>query len=346
MTERSGRRLRRFILAPLAAAVVALACDDGAPSSPINRGSHIAARPARSAPTAESAGGAAAPPVPEDAAAGETAQPPSGEPLVDKPVRCVVIGDYGWSGPSEQRVAELVDSLRPDFVLTTGDNNYPSGAQATIDQNIGQYFSDYIFPYRGAFESSASHNRFFPALGNHDWDTDAAGPYLEYFTLPGNERYYDVALGDIHLFAVDSDPREPDGVDAQSVQARWLKAALAVSRAPFRVVTMHHPPFSSGPHGSTPALEWPFAEWGADLVVAGHDHAYERIELNGITYVVSGLGGAPPYSFGAITPGSVTRYSASYGATLLEADDVALRLSFTNVDGQVVDSTVLQARRH
>lgn len=93
-------------------------------------------------------------------------------------------------------------------------------------------------------------------------------------------------------------------------------------------------------------MQWPFAEWGADLVLAGHDHGYERIELGGITYVVSGLGGAPPYSFGAVTPGSVARYSVTYGVTLLEADLAALRLSFTNIDGQVVDSTVLAARRH
>lgn len=331
---------------PLVAAVVILACDDGAPSFRVHHGSHATARPALRRP-GEGAGGAPSPPPPNVAGAGEeTPSTASGGEPAEMPVRCVVIGDYGWSGPNEQRVAELVDALGPDFILTTGDNNYPNGAKSTIDQNIGQYFSNYIFPYFGAFQASGRQNRFFPVLGNHDWDSDSAAPYLEYFTLPGRERYYDVVLGDIHFFAVDSDPREPDGVDAGSSQASWLKSALAASIAPFRVVAMHHPPFSSGPHGSSLVMQWPFAEWGADLVLAGHDHGYERIELGGITYVVSGLGGAPPYSFGDVTPGSVARYSASYGATLLEADHAALRLSFTNVDGQVVDSTVLSARRH
>jgi tartrate-resistant acid phosphatase type 5 len=277
------------------------------------------------------------------------AQSGGAPPLIVPPrtgtARAVTIGDYGWPGPDAQRVAELVSALRPDFVFTTGDNNYPSGAASTIDQNIGQYYSDFIFPYRGAFTSSATQNRFFPTLGNHDWGTEGATPYLDYFTLPGNERYYEVELGAIHFFAVDSDPHEPDGVTADSAQARWLEAALTASRAPFKVVAMHHPPYSSGPHGNSSALQWPFASWGATLVLAGHDHGYERLQLDGITYVVSGLGGAPPYSFGGALDGSVVRHSESHGATVLDVEDAGLRVSFVDVQGRVVDSTLLAPRK-
>lgn len=273
---------------------------------------------------------------------------PGGAPISVPPptgsARAVVIGDFGWAGPDAQRVAELVSALRPDFVFTTGDNNYPSGAESTIDENIGQYYSHLIFPYRGAFSSSATRNRFFPALGNHDWGTEGALPHLDYFTLPGNERYYEVELDGIHLFVVDSDPREPDGVTSDSVQARWLQAALAASHAPYKVVTMHHPPFSSGPHGSSLALQWPYAAWGADLVLAGHDHGYERLSVDGITYVVSGLGGAPRYSFGAPIEGSLFRYGELHGAAVLDVEEAALRVSFVNVEGRVIDWALLPQR--
>jgi 3',5'-cyclic AMP phosphodiesterase CpdA len=259
-------------------------------------------------------------------------------------VRLVVMGDYGHAGPHEQRTAELVHALHPDFVLTTGDNNYPLGAAETIDANIGQYFSDLIYPYQGAYGSGAPRNKFYPVLGNHDWGTDSAAAYLAYFSLPGNERYYDVVLGDVHFFALDSDEREPDGVSASSLQARWLEQRLAASKSAFKIVAMHHPPYSSGPHGNTNYMQWPYAEWGADLVLAGHDHCYERLNIDGITYIVSGLGGASLYSFAEPVPGSVARFNEQYGATVLEANSEELRSSFFDVDGKLIDTATYRPR--
>jgi len=93
------------------------------------------------------------------------------------PVRFAVIGDFGWAGPPAQDVSDLIHGWNPDFIITVGDNNYPIGEAATIDQNIGQYYHDFIFPYKGVYGPGASVNRFFPSLGNHDWFTpDAQGP--------------------------------------------------------------------------------------------------------------------------------------------------------------------------
>src|SRR5581483_888244 len=139
-------------------------------------------------------------------------------------VRFAVIGDYGRAGQPERDVAELVKGWSPDFVITVGDNNYEDGAASTIDQNVGQYYHDFIGPYLGSYGEGAATNRFFPVLGNHDWQAAGARPYLDYFTLPGNERYYEVAYGPVHLFALDSDPSEPDGVRSDSAQANWLRA--------------------------------------------------------------------------------------------------------------------------
>jgi len=250
--------------------------------------------------------------------------------------RFAVIGDFGYAGPNEQRVAELVKSQNPEFVLTTGDNNYVYGEKRTLDVNIGQYYAEFICPYTGKFGPGASVNRFFPALGNHDWYTRSL-PYLDYFVLPGNERYYDVVWGNVHLFVIDSDEHEPDGIGANSKQAAWLRERLAASSSRWKVVAMHHPPYSSGSHGSSVALRWPYEAWGASLVLAGHDHHYERVEIGKVPYIVNGLGGRSIYKVGAPIPGSAVRYAEAYGAQIIEATGTSLVSRFLAVDGKLID---------
>ena len=80
-------------------------------------------------------------------------------------------------------VAALIDRWGVDAIVTAGDNNYLDGAAETIDANIGQYYYEFIHPYTGAYGAGADTNRFFPSLGNHDWNTTNAQPYLNYFTL-------------------------------------------------------------------------------------------------------------------------------------------------------------------
>lgn len=253
-----------------------------------------------------------------------------------------IIGDYGAAAEQEGPVAELVKGEHPEFVITLGDNNYPAGSAETIDQNIGRFYSDFIYPYVGRYGKGARENRFFPCLGNHDWYTAGAKPYLDYFTLPGNERYYDFVRGEVHFFAIDSDPNEPDGIVATSAQAAWLKRSLAASKSRWKIVYMHHPPFSSGRHGSTPELQWPYGPWGADLVLAGHDHHYENLVVEGVTYLVNGLGGRQEYPIGAALPGSRVQYNSKKGAQFAIATDKELRVRFVTVDRNVVDDVVLK----
>ena len=254
-------------------------------------------------------------------------------------VRFAVIGDYGIAGTPAREVSQLVKSWKVDFILTTGDNNYMTGAASTIDANIGQYYADFIVPYLGSFPSTpGSSNRFFPTLGNHDWETAGAKPYLDYFTLPGNERYYDVVRYPVQVFALDSDPHEPDGTSSASVQAQWLQSRLAASTTPFRFVVLHHAPFSSGPNGSDATLQWPYRSWGASAILAGHDHTYERIIRDGLPYFVNGAGGFELYAFGAPVAGSAVRFNADFGAMLVEADRHGAVFKFVTRAGVVVDS--------
>ena len=251
------------------------------------------------------------------------------------------IGDFGTSSQPELDVANLVHSWNPEFIMTVGDNNYPDGAASTIDPNIGQYYHDYIYPYTGSYGPGALVNKFWPALGNHDWYTAGAQPYLDYFSLPNNERYYEKVIGPVHLFAIDSDPSEPDGITVTSTQALWLQSRLAVATEPWKLVYLHHAPFSSGLHGSTAALQWPYQQWGASAVLAGHDHHYERILRNDFPYFVDGLGGTSIYP--AIFPiaGSQIRYWGDYGAMLLDATDTTLRFQFITRANYLVDTYTL-----
>lgn len=256
-------------------------------------------------------------------------------------VRFAVIGDYGLASQSEEDVANLVKSWNPDFIITVGDNNYFDGEAETIDANIGQYYHEFIHPYVGSYGPGAETNRFFPTMGN-DWDTLNGKPYFDYFTLPGNERYYEFVRGPVHFFALDSMPKEPDGNTSTSVQAQWLQARLAASTAPWKVVYFHQAPYASTSDGGKSWMRWPFREWGATVVVAGNYHHYERLLVDGLTYFINGVGGRgiTPHS-NTPAPGSQVRYKADYGAMLVDATDDSITFKFINRGGVVIDTYVI-----
>jgi hypothetical protein len=257
-----------------------------------------------------------------------------------------VIGDFGKHGNHESDVADLVHSWNPDFILTAGDNNYDNGAESTIDENIGFYYHDYIFPYVGSYGSGApDSNLFFPCPGNHDWRASNLTPYLNYFVLntngkSNNERYYSVVKGDIEFFMLDSDPNEPDGNTYNSTQGQWFQNAATNSTAKWKIAVFHHPPFSSDAnHGNSNWMQWDFYGNEVPFVISGHAHDYERINLNNTVYFVNGLGGASLYNFGNPVPGSQVRYNGDYGAMLITESSV-LTFEFYNVSGTLIDQYI------
>lgn len=271
--------------------------------------------------------------------------PPEGRIEVREPgpsVSFVAIGDFGDDSPFEATIAARVRGAAPDVIVTLGDNNYPSGAARTIDANVGKHYASFIAPYRGEYGPGAERNRFFPSLGNHDWYTTDLQPYLDYFELPGNERYYDFVWGPVHFFAIDSDSAEPDGTSVDSIQAQWLQETMRASESPWQVVYMHHAPYSSGRHGSETTMQWPYAQWGADAVLAGHDHHYERIERDGAVFLVNGLSGSPKvYPIGAPIEGSQVRFNETHGALFANATATRLSFSFVTGGGKTIDTVEL-----
>lgn len=255
------------------------------------------------------------------------------------PITFAAIGDFGSNDANELDVANLVKSWNPEFIITLGDNNYPDGEAATIDANVGQYFQEFISPYRGSYGPGATSNRFWPCIGNRDWDNQTGAklqPYLDYFTLPNNERYYDFVRGPVHFFALDSDVDEPDGITSTSIQGQWLRNKLAVSTAPWKIVYFHHPPYSS--RTSWPKLQWPFQAWGANAVLSGHAHVYERVMIDGFPYFTNGLGGDSTGSFETSIPGSLVRFGDDYGAMRITASSTVLTFEFITRRGVVIDS--------
>lgn len=250
-----------------------------------------------------------------------------------------VIGDYGLSGPNEEGVANLVKSWKPGYIITVGDNNYPDGANSTIDANIGQYYHDYIHPYTGSYGKAADTNRFFPCLGNHDFYTSSAAPYFQYFTLPGNERYYDFIRGDVHFIALDSDSSEPDGFSSTSTQAMWLKNILESSASKWKIVYFHHSPFASDlVHGNTEWMQWPFKTWGADIVLTGHSHIYERVIMDNFPYIVNALGGSVIYNLSASPVfGSQVRYNDNFGALQVKISPDTIWFKFYSINNELID---------
>jgi len=106
---------------------------------------------------------------------------------------------------------------------------------------------------------------------------------------------------------------------------------------------MHHPPYSSGAHGSTDWMQWPFAEWGADAVLSGHDHLYERLEVDSLVYFTTGLGGhAAVYDFLNILPQSQFRYNEMHGAMRVQATSRWITFEFINIEGTVIDNLTLE----
>ncbi len=274
-----------------------------------------------------------------------------------------VIGDYGTGDNQAAAVATLVNSWNPAFVIATGDD-YRAEAGGSGDEkydlSTGRFYCSFLsdISTSGTFcppPGQAAVNRFFPSLGNHDYsDTgDITGlpeTYTQYFSLPGigvtssatsgNERYYDFIQGPIHFFVLNSNPGtglEPDGIDKNSIQAAWLKRQLELSSSSWNIVYMHHPSYSSGTHGPTPWMQWPFSQWGADIVISGHDHDYERIHHDGIEYFINGTGGAPlTLCSSALAEGSRFCWSGS-GAQRITATTNSLEIEFITIDGIVRD---------
>jgi len=246
-----------------------------------------------------------------------------------------VIGDFGSGDASERTVANAIrewsSTHRLDALVTTGDNVYESGAPDELGAAWGR-------PYGWVAEQQVP---VVAALGNHDVVTDAGAPELRLFDMPG--RWYAGTIGPVRFIVLDAnDPTDPE-------QMAFLRTQLAAdARAPWTVAVFHQPAFSCSFHGSTPEVDeaWVplFARGGVDLVLNGHDHAYERFApIDGVTYVVDGSGGATLYPASTFlcpngTPDYVFANARDHAFVALTATAHRLVGQAITADGRVIDA--------
>jgi hypothetical protein len=262
-----------------------------------------------------------------------------------------VVGDYG-NTTNATTVANRLKTFNPDFVATVGDNTYStSNNTANWDAAIGSRYGSYIKYPTGSNSAYANNgrttNKFFPALGNHDFDVgNSAASFTNYFDLPNNERYYSTVQGNVELFVLSSDPRDPGGVTVGSAQYNWFRNAIAQSTAQWQVVTFHHPfqTSTTSSHGPSNYMNWGFETMGVDMVLQGHNHTMERLSYGNIPWFVTGAGGQSHYSFTNISPNSQFRNSTAYGFSFITATESSLTHQFINTSGTVLDTfTVVPA---
>jgi len=213
---------------------------------------------------------------------------------------------------NDEATAKLIEGI-DGTVFAAGDNAYPNGSPT-------DYATCYD-PTWGRFKS-----RTHPAPGNHEYNTPGAAGYFGYFGAAAGDPskgYYSYDLGSWHIVVINSAIARAVG----SAQEQWLRADLAAHPAKCTLAYWHHPRFSSGAsHGSDASMQatWQaLYDYGADVVVSGHEHNYERFapqtpagELDtaqGIRQFVVGTGGAGNYTFGTTKPNSEVRYNASAG---------------------------------
>lgn len=193
--------------------------------------------------------------------------------------RIAVAGDVGYANDRAAKTAAAIvkaGAARPyDALLLLGDNVYPAGDPARLQATVFE-------PFAPVLETGA---RLLAILGNHDVMGGHADGQVAGLGMPG--RWYSEVIGDVTFIALDSN--EPHN----AVQRAWLEETLASATTTWKIVALHHPPYSAGYQGSSLANREAFSplfeRYGVQLVLSGHEHDYERsVPINGVTYVVSG----------------------------------------------------------
>jgi hypothetical protein len=236
----------------------------------------------------------------------------------------------------DEATANLLDNI-DGTVFTVGDNAYPDGTAADYNNCYG--------PSWGRHKA-----RTRPSPGNHEYRTSGASGYFGYYGAnagPPNLGYYSYDVGTWHIVSLNS---EVSG-SAMSAQIQWLKDDLAAHPAACTLSYWHQPVFSSGEHGNVLNMQeiWKVLhEHGADVVLNGHDHDYERFapqnpyglaDPNGMREFIVGTGGAEQRDFVTIRPNSEVRNSETFGVLKLTLHATSYDWQFVPIAGQSFSDT-------
>ena len=243
------------------------------------------------------------------------------------------------SGGADANTAALI-AKSGGTVFTAGDNAYDRGSAAQ--------FSNCYGPTWGKFKS-----RTHPAVGDNEYETPGASGYWGYFGAAAGSKgkgWYSYDLGAWHVVVLNSNCSKVGGCGKGSPQEQWLRADLAATNAKCIAAVWHQPRFSSvygNNSGTKPFWDDLYAA-GADIVINGHHHAYERFapqdpsghaDAHGIREFLVGTGGAPLAGrFGTVQPNSQVRNAKSYGVLKLTLHSSGYDFSFISAGSSFHDS--------
>jgi acid phosphatase type 7 len=231
------------------------------------------------------------------------------------PVTIIGAGDIAGLREAAQATADLIRAADPSAVFTTGDNAYPRG---TSSDYAGTYDATW-----GAFK-----DRTHPVPGNHEYLTDGASGYVDYFGAPAVTNpddgglYYAWDVGDgWRAYAMNTE------ISTSGAQLSWLEDDVAAHPAEHYLLVTHNPRFTSGAeHGPDedvcPLWDALAATGKLELVLSGHNHQYERFApmdcsgrrgSDGVRSFVIGSGGNSLYGFGDLQPGSEFHDDTHFG---------------------------------
>jgi len=255
-------------------------------------------------------------------------------------VELLAAGDVADCSMAGAALTSEILAEYPDATIAVlGDLAYPTATAERFDACYDPTWGQFL-------------DRSRPAIGNHDLDADAGAPYYATFGdaagTPG-EGWYSYDLGAWHVVVLNSNC-DRIGCEEGSAQHRWLAADLAASDAHCTLAYLHHPRFTSGQHGDDPRLD-PFwralADAGAELLLVGHDHHYERFapmaadgsaDPAGLRQFIVGTGGAIIRPVVRVAPGSEMIVDDAWGVLQLTLSADSYGWSFLTVDRGELDS--------
>jgi hypothetical protein len=272
---------------------------------------------------------------------------PFSDAVLDSDPVVVAAGDLvcgtGTTGAlcKHAETAALTTGIAPAAALLLGDIQYESGTLSD--------FNTFYNPTWGVHNAIAR-----PAPGNHEYQTSGAAGYFDYYNGNGvqtgarSEGWYSFNLGAWHIVSLNSNCASVGGCGAGSAQEVWLRADLAANPAECTLAYWHHPRFSSGQHGNdaiTQALWQALYDFGADLILAGHDHNYERFapqtatgvaDARGIRSFVVGTGGKELRSLSTVRANSQLRDASSLGVLKLTLHPTSYDWQFVPIPGHTL----------
>lgn len=243
-------------------------------------------------------------------------------------------GDIAWCEHGPARYSAAADTAR---VVEAGLAADPNAAVLLLGDNVYQKgsardYRDCYGPTWGRFRE-----RTHPSPGNHEYLTPGARGYFSYFGSAAGGGYYSLRLGAWRVISLDSNLKGA----ANQAQLAWLRQTLVHSAERCTLAYWHHPMYSSGGHGRVESMRaaWDMLhEAGAEIVLSGHDHDYERFapqdshgrldRARGVRQFVVGTGGAYATPFLWPLKNSEVRDNSRTGVLKLVLGDAGYQWEF------------------